>query len=235
MAANHRWLPRDIRNECLKIWQTGKWLGRDQTIGEFAALRSAYAPDDDIFAPILNAALSKTVPTTKALNDLRIGISFAAVNLWSDPKLKPVCHKLILRLFPLATNEIASAIMDIFRVSSTIPPDHYTIELLESVIATPRMLADYFLLTRALKSLLADGLDPQLVARVANAILDEGERAAGSHGNRWTAHSSYLTQLAMTLQKTESSQSVGLELFERLMDLGAYEADQVLRPPNYRQ
>src|SRR4029077_1726192 len=100
------------------------------------------------------------------------------------------------------------------------------IELLQRVMAAPTMLAEHSMLASHLKALLADGLDPLLVAGVANAILDEGGQAIGDYRNRWAADSGDLTQIAMTLQKIEGSRAAGLVLFERLMDLGASEADQ---------
>jgi hypothetical protein len=229
LAWNHSLLPGEISHKCLRIWGRSKWKERGHAIGEFSMLRHAQVPGDNACARIVNAALSKATAATASAQARRVGIGFTAINLWSDPDLRGACHKTILRLFPLATNEIRSVVMDVFRVSHPMPPDGYTIELLQLVMAEPKMLAEYSTLASRLKALLGDGLDPLLIAGVANAILDEGGRAIGDYRNRWARDSAELTQLAMTLQKIEASQAAGLELFERLMDLGAHEADQVLR------
>ncbi len=70
--------------------------------------------------------------------------------------------------------------------------------------------------------------------RVSNAILDTAGQAMGNFRSRWAGDSGDLIQIAMTLQKIEASRDAGLELFERLMELGAYEADQVLREVDRR-
>ena len=80
-----------------------------------------------------------------------------------------------------------------------------------------------------LNELLADGLDPLMVARATNAILDVSGHAVGNIRSRWARDSRELVQISMTLQKIDVSRAAGLDLFERLMDLGAYEIDTVLR------
>jgi hypothetical protein len=90
------------------------------------------------------------------------------------------------------------------------------------------------MLTHRLRQLLADGFDSLLVARVSNAILDTAGDAIGNFRSKWAWDSRDLIQIAMTLQKIEASRDAGLELFERLMELGAYEADQVLREVDRR-
>jgi len=85
------------------------------------------------------------------------------------------------------------------------------------------------MLAHCLTELLGDGLDPLAVARASKANLDVHGQSVGDIRTRWAADSRYLIQIAMTLQKSESSRDAGLDLFERLMDLGAYDVDTVLR------
>jgi hypothetical protein len=124
--------------------------------------------------------------------------------------------------------------MDVFRVSDPVPPDHYTVDILNRVMLEPKMLTCHSMLAHRLKRLLADGLDPLLVAGVSNAILDTAGQAMGNFRSRWAEDSGDLIQIAMTLQKIEVSRNAGLELFERLMELGAYEAEQVLHEVDRR-
>jgi len=229
LAWNHRFLPADISERCLRIWRARNWQGRDQAIGEFSLLRCVQVADDHVWARIVDEALSAKGMTSRAREALRIGIAYAAINLWSDPGLRGACHKVILRLFPLANDELAGVLMDIFRVGHPMPPDLYTVELLNRAISEPKMLTCHSMLAHRLNELLADGLDPLLVARASNAILDVDGQAVGNLRRRWAADSRYLIQIAITLQKSEASRDAGLDLFERLMDLGAYEVDTVLR------
>jgi hypothetical protein len=228
LAWNHRFLPADVSERCLRIWRARAWEGRDQAIGEFSLLRSVQAPDERVWSGIVDRALRAREKASRT-RYLRVGVAYAAINLWSDPSLKRACQNVILRLLPPANDELAGVLMDIFRVGHPMPPDRFTVELLDRVIADPKMLACYSPFTHRLNELLADGLDPLLVARAANAILDVSGQAVGNFRSRWAADSRYLVQIAMTLQRIDVSRDGGLDLFERLMDLGAYEVDTVLR------
>jgi hypothetical protein len=228
LAWAHRSFPQDISETCLEIWRARDWEGCDQGIGEFAALRSIQIPDDHVFRRVVDKALA-TKKATPRTNAIRAGVAYAAINLWREPALKRSCQAIIVRLLPLLTEELAKILTDIFRVGHPMPPDRYTVELLTSVIGEPRMLACHSVLARRLNELLADGLDARLVARAANAILDVRDHAIGHLGNRWAADSGYLVKISTTLQKMDIARAAGLDLFERLMDLGAFEVDAVLR------
>jgi hypothetical protein len=232
LAWNHKYLPADLSERCLRIWRAGDWEGRDQAIGEFALLRSLQAADDRYSSRIVSNALSARA--SPARQGVRIGVAFAAVNLWREPEHRDACHQVIVRLFPLADDELSRVLMDVFRVTDPMPPDRYTVDLLNRVMLEPKMLTCHSMLAHRLRRLLADGVDPLLVARVSNAILDTAGQAMGNFRSRWAGDSGHLMQIAMTLQKIDASRDAGLELFERLMELGAYEADQVLREVDRR-
>lgn len=113
--------------------------------------------------------------------------------------------------------------MDVFRLADPMPPDQATIKLLNALAQNPdliRLGGPSFLATR-LKDLLADGFDPGLVARVARAILAATGSSVGDIRSRWAHDASDLIQIALTLQRIKATRSLGLELFESLMDLGA--------------
>jgi hypothetical protein len=232
LAWNHRYLPAALSELCLRIWRAGDWEGRDQAIGEFSLLRSLQVPNDLSSSRIVNNALSARA--NRARQGVRTGVAFAAVNLWREPEHRDACHQVIVRLFPLADDELSRVLMDVFRVSDPVPPDHYTVDILNRVMLEPKMLTCHSMLAHRLKRLLADGLDPLLVAGVSNAILDTAGQAMGNFRSRWAEDSGDLIQIAMTLQKIEVSRNAGLELFERLMELGAYEAEQVLHEVDRR-
>src|SRR5207248_2945896 len=137
------------------------WEGRNQAIGEFSLLRSVQVADDPIWPDIVDEALSAKGSASRT-PDLRVGIAYAAINLWSDRDLKQACHDVILRLIPLANDELAGVLMDIFRVGHPMPPDRFAIDLLSHMIAQPKMLACHSMLAHRLNELLAEGLDPLL-------------------------------------------------------------------------
>ena len=139
LAWNHTFLPADVSERCLRNWRARPWEGRDQAIGEFSTLRSVQKPDEPTWFRIIERALSAG-GKAKRTRDLRVGAEYAAINLWSEPTLKLAFHTIIKRLFPRADDELASVVMDIFRVGHPMPPDRRTVELLTSVISEPRML-----------------------------------------------------------------------------------------------
>ena len=50
----------------------------------------------------------------------------------------------------------------------------------------------------------------------------------------WAPEAGDLIQITITLQRMKATRAVGLDLFETLLDAGAYEADQVLRDVDRR-
>jgi hypothetical protein len=79
-----------------------------------------------------------------------------------------------------------------------------------------------------LKELLADGFNPHLTWRVANAILDAAGPGVGDMRTAWSRDAKDLIQISLTLQRIDGTRTMGLDLFKRLLDLGAYEATKVL-------
>jgi hypothetical protein len=122
--------------------------------------------------------------------------------------------------------------MDLFRITTNVPPDEKTEELLRIIARNPDLIrrggGPHFLTDR-LKELLADGFDARAVADVTRAIVLAGGSDVGDIRTVWAADAGDLIELAITLQRIKDTRALGLEIFEALMDAGAYEADQVLR------
>lgn len=126
---------------------------------------------------------------------------------------------------------LPGAIMDVFRVVGQLPPDGKTRELLSVIAENPDFIrcGGSSFVTGRLKELLANGFDPGLVAAVTRALLTAGGSALGDIRTAWSADARDLIEITITLQRIPETRGVGLDLFETLMDLGAYEANQVLR------
>jgi hypothetical protein len=56
-----------------------------------------------------------------------------------------------------------------------------------------------------------------------------GGSAVGDIQTAWSADAGDLIEIAITSQRIAQTRGLGLDLFETLMDLSAYEASQVLR------
>jgi hypothetical protein len=121
--------------------------------------------------------------------------------------------------------------MDIFRVTAPLPPDAKARELLSVIAEKPDLIrgGGPSFITERLKELLADGFYPNIVAAVMRALLTASGSAVGDIRTAWSADAGDLIEIAITLQRFAETRKSGLDLFETLMDLGAYEASQVLR------
>jgi hypothetical protein len=158
------------------------------------------------------------------------------VNLWAVPRYREAASSAILALFPVADGPIAEAIMDVFRLADPLPIDNHTWDFLDALARQPnilRLVRRSFLPDR-LKGLLAEGVEPERVSRLVNCLLDASGRDVADIRTAWAADAGDLIQIAITLQRFPPTRSQGLDLFERLMDLGAYGIDKVLRDNDRR-
>src|SRR5439155_23052109 len=103
----------------------------------------------------------------------RVGITFAAINLWSDPRYRKTAHRLLMHVVESFDPYLARAIMDVFRVSNPMPPDSETRALLEFVATHPQLIraAGPSLIPARVKELLADVFDPRIMSEVTKTIL----------------------------------------------------------------
>jgi hypothetical protein len=150
---------------------------------------------------------------------------------WSEPKFRPIVHDFLIDLARVGDGYLPGAVMDIFRVARNMPPDARTKELLEVLSANPDLIrrgGPSFLVDR-LKELLSAGFDAETVAAVVMTLLTAIGPAIGDVRTRWSADPGELIQMSVALQRCGCTRAIGLDIFETLMDAGAYEADQMLR------
>lgn len=231
VARSHRWLPEEVTHRCLKIIQESEWQLKGQAVGELAMLISAVMPQDSFCRSIVHDALKGTEGESKYLDQLRMGVAFAATHLWGNPRFRSAANAVLVRLTSFSDKHLMGAIMDVFRLTDKIPPDPFTGELLDGITRNPAMLQidNHCFLADRLKELLADGFDPKQIAQVSKAILVASGRAIGDIRTHWARDARGLIEIALTLQRIKATRSEGLDLFEALLEQGAYEADKVLR------
>ncbi|MDR3674841.1 MAG: hypothetical protein P4N24_05090, partial [Acidobacteriota bacterium] len=137
----------------------------------------------------------------------------------------------LVRLASFTDKHLMGAIMDVFRLTPQIPPDQFTVELLDAIVHNKAILQldNHSFLAERLKELLVDGFDPKQIAQISKAILAASGRAIGDIRTHWAMNARDLIEIALTLQRIKSTRSEGLDLFEALLEQGAYEADKVLR------
>jgi len=225
-----RWLPADFLEEALRIVENSDWARREQAIGEVAMLRYTLDPDDNFCRSVVTQASQGTA--TGTVHHLRrAGVAFSAVNLWAEPSFRARAHEILMLLAAAADGYLPGVITDLFRVTDALPPDAKTEDLLTKIAEKPELLrgqGSHFI-TERLKDLLSDGFSPIIVASVMRALLTANGDAVGDIRAAWSAYARDLIGISITLQRFAETRGEGLDLFERLMDLGAYEVSQVLR------
>jgi hypothetical protein len=230
LARSHRWLPTTFIERCLRSIEQSDWPWSEQAVGEISMLRTAMAPDDRYCREIVDRSITR--PEAGGSTDLRrVGIAFACINLWNEPSFRETSHAVLVALVRDGDGFLPGAIMDLFRVAPNMVPDHRTRELLKVLIANPELMrrGGPSFLTERLTELLASGFDAELVAQTIKALLGAIGPAVGDVRTAWATNAGELIQLAVALQRHQGSRDVGLDIFETLMDVGAYEADRVLR------
>ena len=79
---------------------------------------------------------------------------------------------------------------------------------------------------KGLKGLLCDGWNANLVFQIVNTLMLEEGSDSGDIGTIFAANAGGLSDIALTLHRIPETREVGLDLFERLMDVGSYELDE---------
>jgi hypothetical protein len=235
LARSIRWLPEEFLKHCLQIIEVSSWPWKLQAVGEITTLRVVLVGSDEYCQSWIDNALA-SLPSDDSPDLGRVGIAFAAINVWTDPSYRKTAHRILLRVVEGFDPYLARAIMDIFRVANPMAPDRETRALLEFVAAHPQLIraAGPSLIPARMKELLADAFDPALIAEVIKTLLAAVGSQVGDFRNEWRVDSGDLIEISITLQRFPETRSAGLEIFESLMDVGAYEMDRVLRELDLR-
>jgi hypothetical protein len=226
LAQSIRWLPETFLKNCLSAVGDSEWTMRHQAIGELAMLRIAVDPADAYCRSFVDQALDRTGLNLNVQS--RLGVAYSAANLWSLSSFRKYCHPVLMHLVATEGEPIAHALMDVFRVGR-IPPDAKTAEFLRAVADRPYLIGSGrpSFLTDRLKELLGDGFDATIIAAVLHSLLNAAGSEIADIRTAWSGDAADLIELSIT--RLPATRGTGLDIFETLLDLGAYEASQVLR------
>jgi hypothetical protein len=164
-----------------------------------------------------------------------IGLAFSAINVWDEFGSRDDATALLLRLIPLADRSVADAIMDVFRVTDALYHDNATRALLHGLLESPGLLAgtaDNFLVEK-LETLLPD--ERELVYRICDQIVVHRGNEVVDFRTSLSMSEPHLVNIAITLQRIgDEFRAKGLDLFEKLLVLGANEAQGALNELDHR-
>lgn len=230
VARIHGWLPDDLRERVLAHWLDGSWPRGPQAVGEIVTLRLCHRPEDAAGLRRVEALIDGSgLPADQAART-RLGVTHVLVHAWREPDLRPLATSLLLRVLPLADSAVAATWVSVLTQPDTVPAEPATKQLLEALLQRRDALAGHLmrLLVDNLQALLRAMWEPELICRVASALVGEVGGALGDVRTAWAANASDLTEIALTLHRLPQTRQGGLDLFERLLAVDAFELDQRL-------
>jgi hypothetical protein len=233
----------------LTIAYAASWASEDEFLGWADALRTSGWPQAEqaywevialyaginAHAPKCTMAIDTLLASSGSQNctgvdaSAGIGVAYAAANLWTDYSTREFATSLFERLAPLADDEVARALFDLFRVAHEFQPDPFARRILESVFSHRlnwKSKHHTFLVERLL-DVLPD--HAELVSRVADELVKVFGKDLANLSTSRAAYTPSMISIALTLQRqTEPLRTRGLDLFEALLNLEAYQVRDVL-------
>jgi nucleoside phosphorylase len=162
-------------------------------------------------------------------NDMKIGLAHAAVNMWSDAKLRHCAGETLVALLKGASKQLVAAVMDVFRVTDGLAPDASTMELLRALADpnTDMSAAPSDFVVERLQALLPH--EAELIATIAKKLVDAWRGELGDMRTGTVTAAPQLTDLALTLHRLGgASRQSGVVLFEAMIEIDAYGARETL-------
>ncbi|QGJ68705.1 ATPase [Planctomycetales bacterium 10988] len=158
-----------------------------------------------------------------------VGVTHAAVNLWSDLNKPKECSKIIAQVVGFGCAEATDALQRLFWNEIVLSADNQTSAILRELTAKIETVNGE-LAKEVLGRLtgILPHLRPKILAfaqRLLDTRCDELRRL------EFNAYEvgPYLVEIAMTLQRFDDTRSAGLDLFEKLLATGLAEAEKALK------
>lgn len=223
MLAHLQWRLPDLAAALLSTWHSD--LPRvQQAYGELVGLVALVQPS----LAWAQDRLSEIV-TTPSLTKARVGLAYAAVNVWSDTDTPRAASDLLQRLIPIADSETWSAIFDLFRLVDEITPISEWTSLLEEIVkhlAEAKDQPTTFVVDR-LQTLLPH--EAVLVGRMARGLVANWRDQLADLRTGTSSSAPDLVDIAVTLHRLgPQTRELGTSLFEDLLDINAYTARETL-------
>jgi len=166
---------------------------------------------------------------TSGTDDIKIGLAHAAVNMWSDEKLRQSAGETLVVLLKGASKGLVATVMDIFRVIDELVPDALTLELLRALAdpSTDMSAAPSYFVVERLQTLLPHEAEP--IATIAEKLVTAWRDELGDMRTGTVTAAPQLTDLALTLHRLGGvARLSGIALFETLIEIDANGARETL-------
>lgn len=205
-----------------------------QVFGELIGLRRLrYRGDawakDEVGKAVGNA--------TESENEwIATGIAFAAAKMWREPLCREGASVLLAQLIPVASNRISRAAMSVWAVIDEAPSDMNTLSLLRQIAENPDVLKRATIDDTFFDHLLDQfNATTELVCRISEeAVRLRGAELQQARFGFYLAGSA-LIDISLRLQRNGGEfRRRGMEVFEKLLDLGVTDAIDIARSTDHR-
>lgn len=206
----------------IKNWRQSDRGFLQQAYGELVGLIATVKQNDD-WRRALDEILSS------GTDDMKVGLAYAAVNTWSDERLRLSATETLVALLDGANKDVVAAVMDFFRVNDELTPDPSTVELLRALSdpKTDLSVAPSHFIVERLQALLPN--EAGLIAAIAGKLVTAWRSELGSIQTGTSMVAPQLTDLALTLHRLGGrSRQSGIALFEAMIEMDAYGAKEAL-------
>jgi len=160
---------------------------------------------------------------------MRIGLAYAAVNMWTTQTLQQRAGDTLVALLDGASKGVVAAVMDIFRLTDELVCDTPTVNLLRALAdpsADMSAAPSHFVVER-LQSLLPH--EAEIVATIAGKLVAVWRGELGDMRTGTANVAPQLTDLALTLHRLGGkARQSGITLFEAMIEIDAYGAQETL-------
>ncbi|MDP2619842.1 MAG: hypothetical protein Q8P46_06650 [Hyphomicrobiales bacterium] len=221
LAYAQRW-DEQLVFELISDWRKSDRTFLQQAYGELVGLVATVKAND-------NWVWARDEIIASGTDEIKIGLAHAAVNLWSDEKLRPIAFETLLALLQGANKDLVAVVMDVFRVTDEFAPDALTAELLRALAdpSTDTSAAPSDFVVERLQALLPH--EKELVATIAEKLVAAWRRELGDMRTGIATAAPQLTDLALTLHRLGgTSRQSGVALFEAMIEIDAYGARETL-------
>ena len=229
VATVQHWLPDQLVDRILGSWISHGWKNGPQAAGEVATLKFCHNPDEHKAAERVRRFLADGAYEPTVAAGLKLGVAHTLAVAWQEPALRALTTPLIVQLVHTADEAVVGALESIFSRSRTLPADDHTRSLLEALLEHPSILVrSGRSLVVGLKGLFREGWNPKLVYEVARVLVGTAGSALNDFRTSSPAIAGDLADIALTLHRLPETRTQGLDLFERMMELDAFQLKERL-------
>lgn len=208
--------------DLISDWRKSGRAFLQRAYGELVGLAATVKEKD-------NWARAQTEIIAFGTEDMKIGLAYAAVNMWSDEAQRLSAGKTLVALLKGASKDLVAAVMDVFRVTDELAPDASTMELLRALAdpSTDMSAAPSHFVVERLQALLPH--EAELIATIAQKLVAAWRGELGDMRTGTVTAAPQLTDLALTLHRLGgASRQSGVALFEAMIEIDAYGARETL-------